>query len=815
MTLKRLNDETSKKGFTTSTYLIAGLFAFIVLFVSSLDANAWTDFAWNFRFSSGFVTDSANQTYEIGETYPTTRTATFGWTAALADGTRDRDNAVDIRLAGVNKTANTSPKSFRVDLPAAGNYTIYIALGDQGGDHTTGHQYLQIRDNSDALATIDDAGGTVSAHFDDATGVDRTTATWPGSNVGLDVTFATTTAIFVLGDGMTAGDSTIAHIRIVQGGGGGGGPTTTTTTSSTTTTTLPAGPFATIESICPGGTSPRSDIAWCVNFETSGNCTTGQEAGCLSDNGVTSLTVADSDGFKIRPNCPVPAAVGSGCMVGSGKGSGSGPGYANKTISPTLTSASYRMYVKFGAGYMINESTTGNHGPSLNYGDGVACSGYVTPDWTLKNFRIAVEPNSTTCGGHNPDGGNLTANLGDISATPGIWHLYEQRVVLNTVATGTSVSSGNGTVQAWWDGTKILEYTNVNMRGDSTTAKLNDVFLARSYFGLGVPRTKPNLYYDAFVLSNNGTYIGPSGNANTLGSADTLGPYWLGMGGDGAEQMKLASDCSAPGSDNHYVSTGWAYDWRNGKTYVTNPDHNGYACDAGCVASGCTTTNSMQAETTGSAQGAGIEVEMSNINATTANRVVTHGWIYLPTLNSAGGANSYATVFPYVGFSRYCAGGGGNNYNCYAGISVSGGNWAIALKKDGVAGTAHTTSVAATKDTWHEYELQIDNTGKLYLYIDNTWIINGVTGNQDLSWAFDSASTGQQFAPIGIIADSPATRFTLYYDDMDVGGASFVDCTGWNDSPSGYSCPFSSTPPSTGTTSSGIIDFLLKKRRQK
>src|SRR5436309_12680685 len=44
-------------------------------------------------------------------------------------------------------------------------------------------------------------------------------------------------------------------------------------------------PAMAIEPICPGGSSPRADIALCVDFDTLTNCTTGTEDQCWSDNG--------------------------------------------------------------------------------------------------------------------------------------------------------------------------------------------------------------------------------------------------------------------------------------------------------------------------------------------------------------------------------------------------------------------------------------------------------------------------------------------------------------------------------------------------
>src|SRR3990167_6684343 len=89
---------------------------------------AW-DKGFDFRNTSAYVTDPADHTYVLHtETYPTTRNGvTFGWSAGTIDS-RDRDSGIDARLAGINFGAATG--TFRVDLPATGDYDVRIASGD-------------------------------------------------------------------------------------------------------------------------------------------------------------------------------------------------------------------------------------------------------------------------------------------------------------------------------------------------------------------------------------------------------------------------------------------------------------------------------------------------------------------------------------------------------------------------------------------------------------------------------------------------------------------------------------------------------------
>jgi len=126
---------------------------------------AW-DKGFNFRGTSGYVTDGANETYVLlGDAYPVTRNGvTFGWLSAPSSG--DRDSTIDRRLAGINYTANdgASQRDFQIDLPAAGDYIISLALGDHGFTQT--YQYWRLLDNTTVLATIADTDGTPAASYE-------------------------------------------------------------------------------------------------------------------------------------------------------------------------------------------------------------------------------------------------------------------------------------------------------------------------------------------------------------------------------------------------------------------------------------------------------------------------------------------------------------------------------------------------------------------------------------------------------------------------------------------------------------------------
>ena len=186
------------------------------------------DLGINFRATSTYVTDGANETYCVADTYPTTRGgATFGWESGHGATGRDRNSGNDRRLAGMNFIGNGGSQAwFQLDLPnGAGTYAVHIALGD--ASYGSGYQYLKITDGNggSTLLTIDDTNGTSANHFDDAGGNDRTNATWPGSEVSVDLTFTGSVLWLLLGSPTAqANSSSLAHLRVVQAGGGGGGP---------------------------------------------------------------------------------------------------------------------------------------------------------------------------------------------------------------------------------------------------------------------------------------------------------------------------------------------------------------------------------------------------------------------------------------------------------------------------------------------------------------------------------------------------------------------------------------------------------------
>lgn len=205
--------------------------ALSILFIVASFA-AWTDAGFNFRATSGYVTDGTNETYVLAtDSYPTTRGGfTFGYVGTPGES-RDRDSGVDRRLAGIHQADNaTAQYTFRVDLTSAGSYNVSIANGDTGTGQA--QQLFIIKDAATTEATCNDAGGTSVDNYNDATCNNRAEAVIFSSQAKLTATFGDSACAdegngagisclylsFGVNSGGATGSSTIAHMRIESNG---------------------------------------------------------------------------------------------------------------------------------------------------------------------------------------------------------------------------------------------------------------------------------------------------------------------------------------------------------------------------------------------------------------------------------------------------------------------------------------------------------------------------------------------------------------------------------------------------------------------
>lgn len=171
----------------------------------------------DFRATSGYVTDPTDHTYEISITanYPRTTAQgnNVGW--ETTSDSRNRSTSPDARLAGIHRTTGTTVTTYRIDLPATGDYKIRLAAGDYS--YSAGIK-VEIFDTTTSLGIIADTSTTASQRFRDATDAEHTAANWPANNASVTKTFASTILRAKVGD--TAGGGGVIACLYVEAAGG-------------------------------------------------------------------------------------------------------------------------------------------------------------------------------------------------------------------------------------------------------------------------------------------------------------------------------------------------------------------------------------------------------------------------------------------------------------------------------------------------------------------------------------------------------------------------------------------------------------------
>lgn len=188
---------------------------------------------FNFRATSGFVTDGANESAVLGDLfYPSSygNGATAGWNSLPS--TIDINNTVDRRLAGCNFTGPVAgAKTFTVDLPSTGSYILDLAYGPGPFGFTLADQKILIIDDPNGtpvtLATL--GPHTIStSHVRDAADLDNTVANWPTLKTTATFAFASTHLGIQLVPTAASDNVQLQHLFVTQvvavGLGGWGRP---------------------------------------------------------------------------------------------------------------------------------------------------------------------------------------------------------------------------------------------------------------------------------------------------------------------------------------------------------------------------------------------------------------------------------------------------------------------------------------------------------------------------------------------------------------------------------------------------------------
>lgn len=176
----------------------------------------------NFRETSGYVSDGTDDYAQISATvnYPTTTPQgnNVGWLTAGAWAARNRNASNPASLAGVHYATTSVLAEYRIDLPAAGTYSIRFAGGDASA---SARVHCQIYDGTTTLlATIGPSTTGAANRFVDASGVVRLSpAAWVSDNVAIELTFSTSTLLLRF-PADSGAHRVIAHIAVYPVGGG-------------------------------------------------------------------------------------------------------------------------------------------------------------------------------------------------------------------------------------------------------------------------------------------------------------------------------------------------------------------------------------------------------------------------------------------------------------------------------------------------------------------------------------------------------------------------------------------------------------------
>lgn len=568
-----------------------------------------------------------------------------------------------------------------------------------------------------------------------------------------------------------------------------------------------------IESICPGGASPRGDIVKCMDFETA--CASESSDLCWTDNGFTSRDDHRGTDMTIVTDA-AKAVVGSRHAKLAGIVGGTGTGYATYDLSPNEAEIRVRWYQRFHQ----YQHYYYNHFIGIGL-TGTGCSRGATLE--IGGQSSAYLYSSGTCG-VLPPSESLHPNQ---SVAPviksGKWYLFETAIKVDTSCSNSGIWNGcNGEYKLWIDGTLVISYTNINWGGVTHSAVINDLSPARNYNHKRNGVIPGEVYIDQIVIGDSAsTSIGAAAGAANLGTAVAdsyatecgIEPFYLNAGASYSPESDWQS---ASGGAITVCGTAGAT-WRTvAGTAEASIYHTGVVADSNATMdfgfSRPIAEQSFKASCTGANCGAGRLVPRSNgpvsgsegDGNTNAYRngalpqQVMHGYIYLPTASVPNG------LITYAGF----VGDGTTTHSNFVGISENTGKWAIMQRSaDGTPAIVSTSGKTITRDTWHRFEIIVWDSEGVSLMIDNERVFDQLALTSSPTWLFDAAHNADHSgAVIGIIDYRGTGTVTAYYDDLSIGSTSFWSSDGW-----GSDSPFTSAVSSL----KNWLRFRLRHWRQR
>lgn len=570
-----------------------------------------------------------------------------------------------------------------------------------------------------------------------------------------------------------------------------------------------AQPAAAIESICPGGSSPRADIIWCADFETP--CADDSSDTCWTDNGFTSRSDHRGSDMRILTDAGR-AVLGSRYALLKGIIGGTGTGYASYNPSPSLSEVRIRWYQRFNkylhyyhnhfAGVSVDKAgpTTPCHrgatlemgGQSSVYNYGSGTCGYTSGG----GFDLDMHPNQ-----------GIAPVLKN-----GKWYRFELAIKLDTSCSAETAHACNGVYKLWIDGNLVISYTDVNWGGAINSALITVLDIVRNYYHYRNPQEAGEVWFDQLVVGNDAdTEIGAATGATNIGTevADAYGitcgieGFYLSSSVSYSPELDFAA---APGS-RISVCGSPAETWRgNAGVGSTTIYHTGVVTDHASGGGRPYAEQSLKSECTGANCGAGVRSPRmgglvsgsegdgnSNVYRNgVLPQQVDHGYIYFPSTSTPNDKIAYNGFY----------GKGTDWHSNYIGLSENAGKLAIIQRhNDGTPGYVVTSDVDIVRDTWHRYELIVWDSEGFSLMFDGVQLYDQEPLTNSPTWLFDSAHTADDSGSVtGIIDYIGSGTVAIYHDDISKGTVSFWNCDGWD----ATMCPFAAS-----ANIGGIFPWLL------
>lgn len=572
-------------------------------------------------------------------------------------------------------------------------------------------------------------------------------------------------------------------------------------------------PALAIESICPGGASPRADVVKCMDFETA--CVSSTSDLCWTDNGFSYRDDHRGTDMEIVTDA-TNAIVGSRYAKLTGIPGATGTGFATYTFPSPVNEMRIRWYQEFSQ----YQHYYYNHFLGITIQDpSPACSRGATLE--VGGQSSAYLYTSGSCG-VPPGSEALHPNQGVAPVFKnGKAYLFEVAIKMDTSCTDALSATGcNGVYKLWVDGVLVISYTDMNW-GGASGAQIVDVQPARNYnhkrngFNVG------SVYIDQIVISDDAdsANIGAATGATNIGtevaeayaSECGIDPFYINAGASKSPEL----DYYGAGGGSISVCGTAGENWRgnaptaNGAVY-----HTGVIIDSATPTDGDGVTRplaeqSLRVQCTGANCGAGWFIPRmqgpvtgsegsGNSNAYSNGAIpqwVIEGYIYLPSASTPNDKITYASFI----------GKGSASHSNYVGLSENGGFWSITQRDaDGTPTIVTTTSTAVTRDTWHRFEIVLWDSEGVSLMIDDVRVLDQVALLASPTWMFDTTHNGSNSGMTLAITDYLGTgTVTAYYDDVSIGSVSRWSCDGWgsdcpNSEPADPDAPVVSTTPGRG-----------------